>query len=91
MAPVLEGKSVGFLRAKNSAKRRALDLENQESGYYGRTKVQSNSRIQFDPNWFLGNWTLDLRPKWALFPKSEREIMPTLLQQSVSTLPLLKE
>jgi hypothetical protein len=31
MAPVLEGKSIG-LDQKNSAKRRAPDLENQESG-----------------------------------------------------------
>jgi hypothetical protein len=32
MAPVLEGKSIGLDPKKNSAKRRALDLENQESG-----------------------------------------------------------
>jgi hypothetical protein len=31
MAPVLEGKSIGSYQ-KNSAKRRAPDLENQESG-----------------------------------------------------------
>jgi hypothetical protein len=30
MAPVLEGKSISW--TKNSAKRRAPDLENQESG-----------------------------------------------------------
>jgi len=31
MAPVLEGKSIGWDQ-ENSAKRRAPDLENQESG-----------------------------------------------------------
>jgi hypothetical protein len=32
MAPALEGKSIGSKDQKNSAKRRAPDLENQESG-----------------------------------------------------------
>jgi hypothetical protein len=32
MAPVLEGKSIGSDPKKNSAKRRAPDLKNQESG-----------------------------------------------------------
>jgi hypothetical protein len=32
LAPVLEGKLIGSKDRKNSAKRRASDLENQESG-----------------------------------------------------------
>jgi hypothetical protein len=42
MAPVLEGKSIGF-RPKNSAKRRAPDLENQRIRL--GTKVESNSLV----------------------------------------------
>jgi hypothetical protein len=49
MARVLEVKSPGFLRAKNSAKRRALDLENQESGYYG-PRYNPIQGFKFDPN-----------------------------------------
>jgi len=47
MAPVLEGKSNWF-GPKNSAKRRAPDLENKRIRL--GTKVQSNSRIQFASN-----------------------------------------
>jgi hypothetical protein len=47
MAPVLEGKSIGSDQ-KNSAKKRAPDLENQESGYGPRYIYSpSQGRIQF--------------------------------------------
>jgi hypothetical protein len=61
MAPVLKGKSVGADQ-KNSAKRRAPDLENQESGYGPRySPTQGFNLLHISPNWFLGNWTLDPR------------------------------
>jgi hypothetical protein len=47
MAPVFEGKSID-LDQKNSAKRRAPDLENQRIRL--RTKVQSNSSFQSASN-----------------------------------------
>jgi hypothetical protein len=64
MTPILKGKSIGL--DQNNAKRRALDLENQEtsSGWY--SPIQGFNLLQISPNWFLGNWTLDLRLKWAL-------------------------
>jgi hypothetical protein len=48
MARVFGGK-INWFRHKNSAKRRAHDLENQESGRLG-TKIHDNSRIQFASN-----------------------------------------
>jgi hypothetical protein len=66
MAPVSEAKSVG-LDQKNSAKRRAPDLENQESGWRPRySPTQGFNLLQMSPNWFLRNWTLDARLKWAI-------------------------
>ncbi len=70
MAPVLEGKSIGS-DPKNSAKRRAPHLENQESGSGPRysSSTQGFNLLQISsPNWFLGNWTLDPLLKWALVP-----------------------
>jgi hypothetical protein len=65
MAPLLEGKSIGS-DPKNSAKRRAPDLENHESGYGpSYSPTQGFNLLQISPNWFLGNWTLDPRVKWA--------------------------
>jgi hypothetical protein len=65
MGAVLEGKPIG-LDQKNSAKRRAPDLENQESGYGPRYSLtQGLNLLQISPNWFLGNWTLDPSLKWA--------------------------
>ncbi len=46
---VVEGKSISF-GPKKSAKRRASDLENQESGYIGNQGRVPNSRIQFASN-----------------------------------------
>jgi hypothetical protein len=52
---------------KNNAKRRAPDLENQESGWGPRyTLTQGFNLLQMSPYWFLGNWTLDPCLKWAL-------------------------
>ncbi len=54
------GGKINWLRPKNSAKKRAPDLENQESGlgpWYSPT--QGFNLLQVSPNWFLGNWTLD--------------------------------
>jgi hypothetical protein len=66
MARVLEGKSIG-LDQKNSAKRKPPHLENQELGYGSRyNPAQGFNSLQNSPNWFLGNWTLDPRLKWAL-------------------------
>jgi hypothetical protein len=43
---------------KNSAKKRAPDMENQESGFGPRyTPTQGFNLLQISPNWFLGNWT----------------------------------
>jgi len=46
---------------KNSAKRRAPDMESQESGYGPRynSPTQGFNLLQIGPNWFLRNWTLD--------------------------------
>ncbi len=56
-----------WVKPKNSAKRRAPDLENQESGWGPRLhSTQGFNLLQMSPNWFLGNWTLDPRLKWAL-------------------------
>jgi hypothetical protein len=63
MAPLLEGKSIGCDQ-KNNAKRRAHDLENQESGY--SLPTQGFNLLQISPNWFLGNWTMDLLSKASL-------------------------
>jgi hypothetical protein len=53
-------------RPKNSAQRRAADLENQESGKGPRySPIQGFNLLQISPNWFLGNWTLDPPLKWA--------------------------
>jgi hypothetical protein len=50
MAPVLERK-INWFRPKKSAKRRAPDLENQESSSSGLGPMFSpNSRIQFASN-----------------------------------------
>jgi hypothetical protein len=61
------GGKINWLGPKNSAKTRAPDLENQESGEGPR--YCPTQRIQFDsnqsPNWFLGNWILDPHLKWA--------------------------
>jgi hypothetical protein len=66
MAPVLEGKSISLDQKKNSAKKRAPDLENQESVYGPRySPTQGFNWLQITPNWFLGNWTLDPHLKWA--------------------------
>jgi hypothetical protein len=82
MAPVLEGKSIGsdqntvlkgerlIWRTKNQA-RYPGTLQLKDSICFTRpgTQVHSNSRIQFASHefkWFLGNWTLDPRLKWAL-------------------------
>jgi hypothetical protein len=55
MAPALEGKSI-WLRPKNSAKRRAPELENQESGEGPKySPTQGFNLLQISPNWFLGN------------------------------------
>jgi hypothetical protein len=65
MAPVLEGKSISSDQ-KTSAKKRAPDLENQESGYGPRySPTQGFNLLQISPNWFLGNWTLDPHLKRA--------------------------
>jgi hypothetical protein len=58
MAPVLEGKSIGSKERKkgprNSAKRRAPDLEKQESGWGPRySPTQKFNLLQIIPNWFL--------------------------------------
>jgi hypothetical protein len=61
-----EGK-INWFGPTNSAERRAPDLENQESGYEPRYRLpQRFNLLQISPNWFLGNWTLDPRLKWAL-------------------------
>ncbi len=57
------GGKINWLWPKNSAKRRAHDLENQESGYSLLT--QGFNLLQISPNWFLGNWTMDLCLKQA--------------------------
>jgi len=60
------GWKISWFSTKNSAKRRAPDLENQESGYgprYGPT--QGSDLLKISRNWFLGNWTLDPPLKWA--------------------------
>jgi hypothetical protein len=65
MAPVSEGKSIGWDQ-KNRAKRRAPDLKNQESGWGPRySPTQGFNLLQISPNWFLGNWTLNPHLKWA--------------------------
>jgi hypothetical protein len=65
MAPVLETKSIDT-DPKNSAKRRAPDLENQESGYGQRySPTQGFNLLQISPNWFLGIRTVDPCLKWA--------------------------
>jgi hypothetical protein len=46
MAPVMEGKSIGW-EQKNSAKRRAPDLKNQESARDQGTLVQLKDSICF--------------------------------------------
>jgi hypothetical protein len=68
MAPVLEGKKSIGSDQKNSAERRAPNLENQESGKGPRySPTQGFNLLQISPNWFLGNWTLDdTRLKWGL-------------------------
>ncbi len=53
------GGKINWFGPKNIAKRRAPDLENQESG-------QEFNLLQINPNWFLGNWTMDPRLKCAL-------------------------
>jgi hypothetical protein len=57
MAPLLEGKSIGSYQ-KVMLKGELLIL---------RTKNQARGEgvVQLSPNWFLGNWTLDTRLKWA--------------------------
>jgi hypothetical protein len=62
MAHILEGNN--WFGPKNGVERRALDLENQESGIGPRYRpIQGFNLLQIIPNWFLGNWTLGL--KWA--------------------------
>jgi hypothetical protein len=57
MAPVLEGKSIGWDQ-NTSAKRRAGDLKNQESGSGpSYTPTQAFNLLHMSPNWFLGNST----------------------------------
>ncbi len=54
------GGKINWFGPKNSAKRRAPDLENQESGEGRRySPTQGFNWVQISPNWFLGNWTLD--------------------------------
>ncbi len=66
MAPILEEKAIGSDQ-KTVLKTRAPDLENQESGQGPRySPTQGFNLLQISPNWFLGNWTLDPRLKWAL-------------------------
>jgi hypothetical protein len=61
------GGKINWFGPKNSAKRRAPHLENQESGQGPRySPTQGFNLLQINPNWFLGNWTLDPRLKWAL-------------------------
>jgi hypothetical protein len=60
------GGKINWFGPKNSAKRRAPDLENQESGWGLRcSPTQGFNLCQVSPNWFLGNWTLDPCLKWA--------------------------
>jgi hypothetical protein len=67
MAPVLERKSIGSDQT-NGAKRRAPDLiwrtKNQARDQV-YTPNQGFNLLQISPNWFLRNWTLDPRLKWA--------------------------
>jgi hypothetical protein len=60
------GGKINRFGLKNSAKRRAPDLKNQESGQGPRySPTQGFNLLQINPNWFLGNWTLDPRLKRA--------------------------
>jgi hypothetical protein len=60
------GGKINWFRPKNSAKRRAPNLEKQESGYEPRySPTQGFNLLQISPNWFLGNRTLDPHQKWA--------------------------
>jgi hypothetical protein len=61
------GGKINWFGPKNSAKRKAPNLKNQESGYGpSYSPTQGFNSLQISPNWFQGNWTLDTRLKWAL-------------------------
>jgi hypothetical protein len=50
------GGEINWFRPKSNAKRKFLDLENQESGEGPRyNPIQGFNLIQINPNWFLGN------------------------------------
>jgi hypothetical protein len=90
MAPVLKGNSTSC-RPKNTAKRRAPDLKNQEWGYRPRySTTQGFNLLQISPNWFPGNWTLD---PWALASHSAIKVKGLFcfsrIEISQTTLPLI--
>ncbi len=66
MAPVLEGKSIG-LDQKTVLKGELLIWRSKnEAMDQGIVQLKDSIRFKIVPNWFLGNWTLDPRLKWAL-------------------------
>jgi hypothetical protein len=66
------GGKINWLGPKKQVltKRRAPDLENQESGLFRDPRYSSPTQrfnlLQMSPNWFLRNWTLDPHPKVGL-------------------------
>jgi len=66
MAAVLEGKSFGSDQ-KTVIKGKLLiwRTKNQAVDPPRYTPTQGFYWLHMSPNWFLGNWTLDPRLKWA--------------------------
>jgi hypothetical protein len=66
MAPVLEAKSVG-LDQKTVLKGELLIWRTKNQARdQGTVQLKGFNLLQMSLNWFLRNWTLDARLKWAI-------------------------
>ncbi len=86
------GGKINWFRPKDNVKRGAPDLENQELSWGPRNiPTQRFNLLHMGPNWFLGNWTLDLCLKWKTLNRpKEMNVASTkiLLQFCSSNLPI---